>query len=97
MTGFSAIALLLGCSPSESQVSAKPYPDMNSEGFRALSMNCAECHALPYPDAHTASEWPAVIAKMQSNRMQRGIGPIPASEMKLLHQYLRTHAAQEAM
>ena len=40
---------------------------------------CNQCHELPDPAAHSADEWPAVVARMQSNMewMNRVVGSNP--------------------
>jgi len=44
-------------------------PDPDSEGARLLGQYCSQCHGVPGPGMHTASEWPTVVARM-NRRMQ---------------------------
>ncbi|MEN8145693.1 MAG: hypothetical protein ABFS14_12170 [Gemmatimonadota bacterium] len=39
-------------------------PDPNGAGAAALQAYCTECHALPAPSAHSATDWPAVLRRM---------------------------------
>lgn len=89
--------LLFGLSACGDQTTtvAETYPDMQSKGFHVFSRNCSSCHAPPQPTAHTAAEWPAVIARMQSHRVQRGLGPILAGEKVMIRDYLVRHARKE--
>lgn len=70
-----------------------PYPDEQSQGFNVYARNCSECHAPPLPDAHTADEWPNVIARMQQHLVERSMAPIAVADMLVLREYLETHAA----
>ncbi len=75
-------------------------PDPNSQGARLLKRFCTQCHYLPGPGMHTATEWPAVEERMD-RRMQmmsrHGMmtGKIEApdkQEMATILDYLRAHA-----
>lgn len=81
---------------SNTPVVTENYPDMQTREFHVFSQSCSACHAPPQPTAHTAGEWPAVIARMQNKRIQRGLGPIVADEMRLVRDYLMTHAKKGA-
>jgi mono/diheme cytochrome c family protein len=39
-------------------------PDPNSVGAGLLATYCAQCHALPTPTAHSATDWPGVVRRM---------------------------------
>jgi len=43
------------------------YSDLNTDSGRRYSIACAQCHVLPDPRRHTASEWPAVVERMRRN------------------------------
>ncbi len=75
-------------------------PDRNSQGAVLLERFCTQCHYRPGPGLHTATEWPAVVIRMD-RRMQmmsrRGMmmGIIEApdkQEMATILGYLQTHA-----
>jgi cytochrome c5 len=39
-------------------------PEPNSLGAELVARYCAQCHALPTPSAHSATDWPAVARRM---------------------------------
>ena len=39
-------------------------PDANSVGAELVAKYCAQCHALPTPTAHSATDWPRVVRRM---------------------------------
>jgi cytochrome c5 len=39
-------------------------PDPNARGAQLLVTYCAQCHALPTPTAHSATDWPGVTRRM---------------------------------
>jgi hypothetical protein len=55
------------------------YPAVNRPEGRSFKLACQQCHVLPDPRRHTASEWPAVVARMEKNMewMNRVIGNQP--------------------
>ncbi|HXI20261.1 MAG TPA: hypothetical protein VNH46_04210, partial [Gemmatimonadales bacterium] len=50
-------------------------PDPHSRGAEVLNGYCTQCHALPSPAMHAASDWPGVVRRMWL-RVER----LPASE-----------------
>ncbi|HEY6864237.1 MAG TPA: hypothetical protein VI319_10080 [Burkholderiales bacterium] len=49
---------------------------VNTPEAQSFRLACQQCHVLPDPRRHTASEWPAVVARMQRNMewMNRVVG-----------------------
>ncbi len=45
----------------------KRYPAVNLPEGQSFKLACQQCHVLPDPKRHTASEWPAVVARMEKN------------------------------
>jgi cytochrome c5 len=39
-------------------------PDPNARGAQLLAAYCAQCHALPAPTAHSATDWPGLTRRM---------------------------------
>jgi cytochrome c5 len=39
-------------------------PEPGSQGAQLLGRYCAQCHALPTPMAHSATDWPSVARRM---------------------------------
>jgi mono/diheme cytochrome c family protein len=39
-------------------------PDPDSEGARLTASYCAQCHGIPYPAGHSASDWVVIMRKM---------------------------------
>lgn len=63
-------------------------------GREVFVRHCGRCHAPPDPAAHTAAEWPAVVARMERHMRRRGLPPPQEAEREALLDYLRRHAAE---
>lgn len=48
------------------------YPDLDTAAGRAFGTFCAQCHAPPDPQQHTAKEWPAAVARMRRHMADMG-------------------------
>jgi cytochrome c2 len=57
----------------------KKYPAVDLPEGQSFKLACQQCHVLPDPQRHTASEWPAVVARMEKNMewMNRVVGNRP--------------------
>jgi len=98
MMRLSLLILLLPLMLSACDVPEKgdglSYPDAKGADFQVYARHCSECHAPAQPSAHSASEWPGVIARMEAHRVQRSLGPIPAADMMVIRRYLEGHAGK---
>lgn len=45
-------------------VTAADLPDPNSAGARLVVQHCSQCHDLPQPNMHSATDWPVVARRM---------------------------------
>jgi hypothetical protein len=52
---------------SQQPLDPKSLPAVNQPEGRSFRLACQQCHTLPDPRRHTASEWPAVVARMEKN------------------------------
>ena len=43
------------------------HPALRTSAGQIYSIACAQCHALPDPQHHTAREWPGVVQRMQGH------------------------------
>lgn len=80
-------------------IDPKLLPDPQSAGARALERYCNQCHNLPGPGMHTAAEWPAVVARMETRMhmmtgMMGGVAAPTQAEADTLLRYLQAHAQQ---
>jgi hypothetical protein len=70
----------------------KLYPEVYGGSGEAFRVACNQCHVLPDPKRHTASEWRAVVARMQENMewMNRVVGtqPVPGEPQLRVEQIL---------
>ncbi|TXH74122.1 hypothetical protein [Thiobacillus sp.] len=71
-------------------------PESDSSGARLLQQFCMQCHNLPGPGLHTASEWPQVLGRMNM-RMQMmggmmGVAAPDPVQLEILLGYLQRHA-----
>jgi hypothetical protein len=48
-------------------IDANRYPELASPSGQSFKLACGQCHVLPDPRRHTASEWPAIVARMEQN------------------------------
>jgi len=66
---------------SQRPLDPKKYPAINRPEGQSFKLACQQCHVLPDPQRHKASEWPAVVARMEKNMewMNRVVGtnPVP--------------------
>jgi len=69
-----------------------PAPD--TIGAALFQQTCSQCHALPYPKQHTASEWKVVVERMRQNMKSMGRREITDQEVKVITAYLE-QVAQE--
>jgi cytochrome c5 len=51
-------------------ITAADLPDPASDGARLVGNFCAQCHDLPSPATHSATDWPSVVRRMWL-RMER--------------------------
>lgn len=69
-----------------------PAPD--SPGAALFQQSCAQCHALPDPRQHAASEWSAVVDRMRQNMMAMGRREITDREARDITAYLERHSSE---
>ncbi|MGQ0694471.1 MAG: c-type cytochrome [Nitrospiraceae bacterium] len=65
-----------------------PVPAPDSPGAALFQQTCAQCHALPDPEQHAASEWQAVVERMRQNMVAMGRREIADREAKEIIAYL---------
>jgi cytochrome c2 len=81
------------------------HPALRTEAGQIYSIACTQCHALPDPRRHTASEWPQVVQRMRGHMAWANTVSGPASLrttpelntaeiVRLLQRYARTETAQ---
>jgi len=87
-------ALLLAACSDHTSAPVVTYPEPGSPALANYQNQCSQCHAPPRPTAHTAVEWPSVIARMQQHRMERRMAPMLASKMTMVRDYLQRNAAK---
>lgn len=63
----------------------EPADTPNGELFE---QQCATCHQLPSPQAHTADEWGVVIARMQANMAMMDVPTLSDDHLQRLTRYL---------
>jgi cytochrome c2 len=84
---------------AQKAIDAKRFPEIDTPAGESFRLACRQCHVLPDPRRHTASEWPSVVARMQENMewMNRVVGSAPvAGEPQLrvdeINAFLTRHA-----
>jgi hypothetical protein len=84
---------------SQRALDRKKYPDVETPAAQSFRLACQQCHVLPDPQRHTASEWPAVVERMAHNMqwMNRVVGsqrnPFePQLRTEEIIQFLQRHA-----
>jgi cytochrome c5 len=68
------------------------YPDLDSPAGRAFRATCAQCHALPDPEQHSAQEWPSVVGRMQRNMAVMGKPAPQDATIREIVGFLERHA-----
>ena len=75
---------------------------VNTPEAQSFRLACQQCHVLPDPRRHTASEWPAVVARMQQNMewMNRVVGnrhppDEPQLRVEEIDAYLKRYARRD--
>jgi len=94
MAGGAALGLATACDFSSSEPQTV-YPDQESHAFQVYARNCSGCHVPPLPDAHSAIEWPGIIARMQQHRMESRMPAITPQAELTVRDYLAAHATTE--
>jgi cytochrome c5 len=77
---------------------AADLPEPDSQGARLMVENCTQCHELPTPGAHSATDWPRVLRRMWI-RMDElpdslGVKTLAEGERTRVSQYLMANALQ---
>ncbi|HXZ25784.1 MAG TPA: hypothetical protein VEI24_06140, partial [Nitrospiria bacterium] len=62
----------------------------DSPGLSQFKQTCSQCHALPDPRLHTATEWPGVVVRMRSNMKIMGKPEITDQERDAIVGYLES-------
>jgi len=57
-------------------IDPKRYPELELPSGQSFKLACGQCHVLPDPQRHKATEWPAVVTRMERNMawMNRVVG-----------------------
>ena len=66
---------------AQTPLDPKKIPEIDTPAAEAFRIACQQCHVLPDPQRHTATEWPAVVARMERNMewMNRVVGSKPVT------------------
>jgi hypothetical protein len=77
------------------------YPDLERPSGQSFKLACGQCHVLPDPTRHTASEWPQIVARMERNmawmnRVVANVSDPRAPELRVdeIVAFLQKHAAR---
>ena len=77
-------------------VTAADLPDPNSTGAQLIAKHCAQCHSLPLPSMHSATDWPSVARRMwlREDGLAASLGVVvpTTSERFLMLEYLTGNA-----
>ena len=72
--------------------SAQTLPEPQSEQAQLFREYCGECHVPPSPKAHTADEWPQVVARMKQHMATQGKIAPDSGRLQDIVDYLQRHA-----
>lgn len=97
LIGAIVAAVMLGGGPPPSvpirSIDPALLPEPESPGAQVLRTQCAQCHAVPDPKAHTAAEWPAVVRRMVAHTNARlRVQRLDGASLEAVDAYLKTHA-----
>lgn len=89
---------MMGGSSTTSQSSADDDSQANDAarakdaGATLFRRDCSQCHALPSPLAHKATQWPSVVERMRAHLRQYGGRDLSDDDVKAIDGYLKSHA-----
>jgi hypothetical protein len=86
-------ALMLAACTSEGPPPSAQENYAPHEPQKAYLYYCGGCHAAPQSGSRVASEWPAIVSRMQQRRIATRIGPIPPEQLRMILDYLQHNAA----
>jgi cytochrome c5 len=75
-------------------ISPGALPAPESRGAVLFRDACSQCHSLPDPQLHTASEWPKVLYRMRGNMESMKKKVISEQNRKTIEEYLMNHARE---
>ena len=82
-----------------SAIGPAELPEPSSAGAKLTTQYCTQCHSLPSPKQHSASGWPASVARMNMrmqwmshNNSPMNIKAPTGDELRTLTAYLQKHA-----
>jgi len=92
-----ALVFISACGSESTGVNAqapvkKSLPEPDSVGAKLLKKYCSNCHGVPQPDIHKKNEWRNVVYRMNTRRIKRALGEIPAPDYDALVLYMETYA-----
>jgi len=70
----------------------RELPESESEAAQLFRHYCGQCHKPPAPTAHTANEWPGVVARMKRHMATQGKLEPKNDDMREILDYLQGHA-----
>ena len=77
---------------------AADLPEPDSQGAKLVAENCVQCHELPTPGAHSATDWPRVLRRMwiRTDELPDSLGvkTLAEGERTRVSQYLMANALQ---
>lgn len=77
-------------------ITAEDLPDPSSTGAQLVARYCAQCHNLPSPQMHSATDWPGVARRMWLRMEllppQRGVQVPTMAERFALLDYMTANA-----
>ncbi len=57
-------------------------------GRETFEATCTRCHGLPDPLAHSPSDWPTVVMRMERNMERMGVGGVTPAQAQEIVMYL---------
>ncbi len=87
---FAIIAIAALCTACDTNVTTVVADQ--EEQDETLLRYCGGCHGLPKPASRPASEWPAIVWRMQTYRTQRALPELTEVEVKEITEYLMKKA-----
>lgn len=78
------------------------HPALRTEAGRIYAIACTQCHALPDPRQHVASEWPAIVERMKRHMAWANtvvgaheLRTVPVLDTREIVRFLQRHAAPQ--
>lgn len=77
---------------AQQPINRSKYSNLDSADGKVFTQTCAQCHVLPEPKQHTASEWPNVVGRMLGHIAVRNMSTPDIQQVEQIVEYLQNNS-----